>query len=93
MFDVKCNEQPGVPKDYIELQEVGVRGDLGDISIYCTPESFEGKHDQPEEWERIYHGRHAPARELVMMKLETPIRLAPGQGAGLYVHSELQVRI
>jgi len=51
MFDVHRKATQGVPKDYIEVQEVGVRGDLGLTLLTLGDITIEGcpGYDAPDE--------------------------------------------
>jgi hypothetical protein len=88
MFDVRC--ESALPLEYLEIGSISVRGDLGLLTVWHTPDSFREKQDKAAraEWTKLYEGAHAPSRETaVALCLDTPIRLRRGQSCGLYVHS------
>jgi hypothetical protein len=88
MFDAECCTRH--PAEYIEISAIWVRGQLGPMTIWQTPEYFEGKQEREELWTKIYEANHAPSQEeCVALRLDTPIRLRPGESCGLYVHSAL----
>eukprot|EP01006_Ploeotia_vitrea_P044469 TRINITY_DN66833_c4_g1_i2.p1 TRINITY_DN66833_c4_g1~~TRINITY_DN66833_c4_g1_i2.p1 ORF type:complete len:290 (-),score=15.96 TRINITY_DN66833_c4_g1_i2:1135-2004(-) len=85
MFDVRC--QTELPVDYIQIQEVWVRGALGSMGVYTCDDTYASK--DKEQWTQVYEGEHKPSeRVLVPLKLTTPIQLRPGEGCGLYIHSK-----
>ena len=62
MFDVECDTI--FPADYIELSSVSVRGDLGPLTVWQTPDSFHSKHEDQSTWKLIYEGTHDPSPEV-----------------------------
>ena len=88
MFDVKA--ESGLPMEYVEVQSVSVRGDLGPLTVWYTPDTIREKHESPEEWTKLYEATHQPSRnDMVELTFNQPIKLRPGEGVGLYVHSAL----
>lgn len=88
MFNVLCETH--LPAEYIEVSSVWVRGQLGPMTVWHTPDSFAGKQECQEEWEKIYEKEHPPNnREYTELCLDKPIRLKPGERCGLYIHSAL----
>lgn len=86
MFDVRCRSK--LPLDYLEITSVWVRGALGPMTVWTTPDSFNGKHENGAAWTCIFSQNVNPSPlELVELKLDRPLRLENGQSAGLYVHS------
>jgi hypothetical protein len=93
MFDVeaKVPAGPRIPVDYLEINAVAVRGHLGDLGVYTTPETYLRKHEDPALWTKCYEGHQAPSqREYRTLPLQTPIVLRAGERCGLYVHSRDQ---
>ena len=75
----------------LELSSISVRGDLGPMTVWITPDTFEGKHERQSEWRCIYEKAHESSRDvLVPMTLDPPLRVKPGDKLGLYVHSKLR---
>mmetsp|Transcript_39932 Transcript_39932/g.125245 ORF Transcript_39932/g.125245 Transcript_39932/m.125245 type:complete len:350 (-) Transcript_39932:144-1193(-) len=88
MFDLACETER--PVEYIEISSVHVRGALGPMTVWTTPGSFSGKHETEEAWTKVYSETHARSHdELVELRLQSPLRLKPGERLGLYVHSAL----
>jgi hypothetical protein len=88
MFGMEC--QSILPVKFVEVQTIWVRGDLGPLTVWKTPDTYEGKQENETAWENIYEKDHEPSREvLVPLELDPPLRVRPGQKLGLYVHSKL----
>ena len=87
MFDVSCDTM--LPVEYVEIQSISVRGELGPLTVWQTPNTFQGKHEEMEEWTKVYDATHPPSREMTELVLDPPLRLRPGESLGLYVHSAL----
>jgi hypothetical protein len=88
MFDVACDSR--LPLEYLEVQSVAVRGDLGPLTVWVAEESYQGIHEEQSAWKKVYEGVHEPSREaLVELKFTAPMRLKPGESCGIYVHSAL----
>jgi hypothetical protein len=87
MFDVAC--KPGVPLEYMEIDAIWVRGNLGELTVWKTPETFRGKHERQDQWDCAYEKRHSPSfRKFTKLPLDCSICLVPGTSVGLYVHSK-----
>jgi len=79
-----------LPVDFIEVEEVWVRGELGPLTVWHTPDGWRGKHDDKDSWTCVYEQTHRPSwSDLTCLKLQRRIRLRPGESCGLYVHSKL----
>jgi len=92
MFDVRCRarEEGGAPLEFMEINAISVRGLLGPLTVWTTPDSFNSKEDDKELWELIYEAEHSPShRDYQQLELTRPVRLCPGGSSGLYVHSKL----
>ena len=90
MFDVACQSLPRGPVEYIEVQSVAVRGQLGPLTVWSTEGGFTGKHERKDEWTLRYESVHpASPSALVELRLSQPVRLRLGERCGLYVHSAL----
>ena len=82
---------------YIELQTIWVRGDLGPITVWKTPQTWVRKQEEEGAWVKIYSGQHEASprprfrepAEYTALHLNEAIRLAPGDSCGLYIHSAL----
>eukprot|EP00668_Euglena_longa_P004779 GGOE01005585.1.p1 GENE.GGOE01005585.1~~GGOE01005585.1.p1 ORF type:complete len:365 (-),score=83.43 GGOE01005585.1:402-1496(-) len=91
MFDVeaKVPTDPAIPVDYIEISAIAVRGDLGPLAVFHTPDTFMLKHEDPTVWVKCYEGRHDPSPDTYQtLCFRESIVLKPGERCGLYVHSE-----
>lgn len=92
MFDIGCRtlKDSSVPFEFLQVDSMSIRGDLGPITVWTTPGSYKGKEHAKEAWEIVYEKEHPPSRrEYQCLQLDPPIRIAPGQTCGLYVHSKL----
>lgn len=88
MFGIEC--QRILPLKFVEIQQIWVRGELGPLTVWTTPDTYIGKHEREPEWSCIYEKFHDPSHEaLVPMDLQPPLRVRPGEKLGLYVHSKL----
>jgi hypothetical protein len=88
MFDAECCTS--LPAEYIEISSVWVRGHLGPMTVWVTPNTFARKQEDEERWTKIYSGTHAAKpRDYTELRLEKAIRLTPGEKCGVYVHSAL----
>jgi len=92
MFPVECRTE--LPCEYIELQSVSVRGDLGPMTVWYTRRSFDDVNETEEAWTRVYSGEHVPtemstSNTYTELRLAEAIRLAPGERVGMYVHSAM----
>lgn len=90
MFDVRCIDS--LPIEFLEISSVAVRGSLGPMTVWTTPNGYQGKFSTEESkssWKLVYEQSHAPSqRQLVPLHLEAPVRLNPGESCGLFVHSK-----
>ena len=75
MFNVQCKP---AALQYLEVSALWVRGDLGPITVWATPDSFDGKEtcedlwetgvdslapgDKINGWTLVYAGNHEPSR-------------------------------
>jgi len=86
MFDIEAKHGQGY--EYLEVDTVFVRGYLGGMTVWITPDSHQEKYDDPDEWTRIFE-QHVDASpfNLQPLVLDEPIRLRPGDAVGVYVHS------
>ncbi|EKX55188.1 hypothetical protein GUITHDRAFT_131448 [Guillardia theta CCMP2712] len=85
MFNVSV---ANLPFEAVQISSVWIRGGLGPISIWSTPEGFEDKREKQEEWENHYSKQHrASLYQFKEMKLKKPILLSAGETRGIYIHS------
>jgi len=92
MFDIQCKGQDddGAPLEFLQVDSVSVRGDLGPLTVWTTEHGYKGKEHDANSWECVYEWTHPPShQEYQQLELTTPIKLSPGQRRGLYVHSKL----
>mmetsp|Transcript_21383 Transcript_21383/g.47365 ORF Transcript_21383/g.47365 Transcript_21383/m.47365 type:complete len:356 (+) Transcript_21383:157-1224(+) len=93
MFDVCCRGEAdlGVPLDFMQIEAISVRGELGPLTVWSTPGSFKGKEHHQDAWTLLYEGEHPPSmRSYRQLPLTAPIVMRPGQRCGIYVHSKLR---
>jgi hypothetical protein len=99
MFEVEAKDD--LPIKFLEIQSVSVRGELGMVSVYvdmkCVIRNYtisirRGRASpSSEDWERRFGPKlmEESFNKLVEIPLSPPIRIAPGQSFGIYIHSEL----
>ena len=51
-FSISC--QTDLPVHFIELQALWVRGALGPITIWVTPDTWHDKHNRKSQWSKVY---------------------------------------
>jgi len=86
MVDLVCTSN--LPCEYVEVNAVWVRGDLGPLTVYTAEQSYKECMSDPSAWTIRHKGTYEPSfNDLVELKLEPPKRIASGESAGLYVHS------
>ena len=67
-----------LPLQYIEISSFWVRGYLGEMAVYVTPDSHSGKHEDPSQWQLVYRKKHEQSPEdLVELKLGEFEQLKP----------------
>lgn len=92
MFDVCCKgrDDGGLPVEFLQIDSLSIRGDLGPITVWTTPGTRRKKEHAQDEWECLHEQDHqASLRDYQRLDLSRPIRLGPGESCGLYVHSKL----
>ena len=88
MFDAECETLH--PAEYIEVSSLFVRGHLGPMTVWTTPNTFQRKQEEKDEWTQVYAATHPPKpHDYTQLTLDQPIRLYPGERCGIYVHSAL----
>ena len=88
MVDIAC--ETTLPAEYIEVDAVWVRGMMGPMTVWTTPDSHAGKQEEGHLWKKIHEAEHAASLETYCeLRLDAPLRLRPGERCGLYVHSAL----
>mmetsp|Transcript_28836 Transcript_28836/g.92864 ORF Transcript_28836/g.92864 Transcript_28836/m.92864 type:complete len:363 (-) Transcript_28836:88-1176(-) len=89
MFCVACPEEAAVARVF--LRSIWVRGDLGPMTVWWTPETWRGKETDQKQWVQVYGSRvESSFDDLVELELDEAIVFTPGQVVGLYVHSGLR---
>jgi hypothetical protein len=80
----KVEIKPDIAVEFVEIQSLSIRGELGRISIYCW--------NYEETFVRIFGPNFiAPSPyDFVELSLSKPIRLVPSMQTAIYIHSELQ---
>ena len=88
MFNIENHSKQ--PLEYLEIQSLCVRGDLGPITVWVTALSYYNKHEDKKQWTLVYRGTHEPSRlNYCPLILQRPIRLEGGERIGTYIHSGL----
>jgi len=93
-----------IPLDYLEIESLSVRGQLGPMSVWTTPGHFdelveigeggsrsrERKFHNERHWACIHKRVHFPStRQLTLLVFDAPVRVRAGDEISFYVHSEL----
>ena len=77
-----------LPVDCFQIEEIWVRGGLGDMKIFVSKGSYKNKHNRSSEWNLIYNSFHGPSfRTLEKLKLPVPLKVNTDETIGLYIHS------
>jgi len=86
MFDIET--KPDLPFDYLEIDAISVRGELGPVTVWVTPEPHHTVYEMAEAWHQVYKGNHNESMQtLVSLPLDKHIILKPGESCAIYVHS------
>uniref|UniRef100_A0A7S2RS17 Uncharacterized protein n=1 Tax=Rhizochromulina marina TaxID=1034831 RepID=A0A7S2RS17_9STRA len=86
MFTIECRKE--LPLDLVEIYSISVRGALGPLTVWVTPDSWRGKHEDESAWSKVYERTHNPSyREFVELKFSAPVVVESGKSIGVYVHS------
>ena len=64
--------KPEMPIEYIEISSLWVRGELGPMSVWSTPDGWQGKHEDGAEWTRHFDGSLEPSHDVL-----APLELQP----------------
>ena len=87
MFDI--NVKRFCPVEQLTIEEVWVRGALGELTVWVSMGTHEDKFDSKELWQCVYEGTCRPSQhELVRLEFDTPIVVGAGGKACMYVHSK-----
>lgn len=87
MFDVSFDAKD-MPVDCFQIEDIAVRGGLGQITVWSTEQSWKGKHNRTSKWKLLYDEYHdASYRTLKTLKFKVPLQLKSSESIGLYVHS------
>jgi len=88
-FDIRVKEDQPVKE--VVITAFGVRGELGDVSIYVTkPEyrSYYGRNCDSSCWDRVFTGNLDESwAKYKRIELSEPIIMEPGSSRGVYIHS------
>eukprot|EP00670_Eutreptiella_braarudii_P028892 CAMPEP_0174376618 /NCGR_PEP_ID=MMETSP0811_2-20130205/118766_1 /TAXON_ID=73025 ORGANISM="Eutreptiella gymnastica-like, Strain CCMP1594" /NCGR_SAMPLE_ID=MMETSP0811_2 /ASSEMBLY_ACC=CAM_ASM_000667 /LENGTH=114 /DNA_ID=CAMNT_0015527941 /DNA_START=26 /DNA_END=366 /DNA_ORIENTATION=+ len=65
MFDLEVlsADTTKIPIHSLKITSVSVKGTLGPMGVYSTPDSYEGKHQRAEQWTQHYEEEHGPSRD------------------------------
>jgi hypothetical protein len=81
MFTIRCKTE--LPVELIQIDSISVRGQLGHLTVWCTPETFMGKNENRDLWQQVYEGDHAGSYDFVKLSFEVPIIVQAGQSIGM----------
>ena len=86
MFTIECKSE--LPVEFLEIRSLSVRGQLGPITVWVTPDTWQGKHENEKVWEQVYSASHPSSyRSFTKLAFSRPVIVAGGQSIGVYVHS------
>jgi hypothetical protein len=84
MFDLEAKSE--VPIEHVVLSEIAVRGDLGHVTVWWTPGSFNPVKTKKDAWTCVYDAAHPPSPARYAALQIHPVTIAPGSTIGLYIH-------
>ena len=88
MFNIQNHSKQ--PLEYLEIQSLCVRGDLGPMTVWVTPNTFHQKNEDQSQWTLVYSATHERSRKTyTKLELQHPVRLKPNEKMGFYIHSAL----
>ena len=92
MWDLEVQPRANEPLHSVVIWSVSVKGNLGQVEIHSTPNSFDGPgKGRPRWWTKHYEGSHSPSPDVLQeFQLNPPLVLKPGTQIGLYVHASEQ---
>jgi len=86
MFTIKVKDD--LPVDFIQVSALSIRGGLGPITVWVTPDSWEGKSEDQSQWTMVYKGNHSSSfRKFVSLPFSDPVIIPRNCRIGVYVHS------
>eukprot|EP01059_Diplonema_ambulator_P020546 TRINITY_DN3436_c0_g9_i1.p1 TRINITY_DN3436_c0_g9~~TRINITY_DN3436_c0_g9_i1.p1 ORF type:complete len:547 (+),score=62.79 TRINITY_DN3436_c0_g9_i1:56-1642(+) len=89
MCDVRCREDTP-PLEFIQLQGIRVRGDLGRVRVFVREGGYEEVFEDDGSWVKVHDMMHPSSpHSLVLMEFNQVVVLCPGQTYGIYVHSSI----
>ena len=59
MFTIEAKS--ALPVDFIQVTSLSVRGALGQLTVWVTPDSWTGKQEKKEAWTKVFDGNHQPS--------------------------------
>lgn len=81
MFTIQCKTD--LPVDLIQIDSISVRGKLGPLTVWVTPDGFDGKQENKSAWQLIYQGTHGGSFEFERLRFEVPIIVQAGETIGM----------
>mmetsp|Transcript_16642 Transcript_16642/g.51829 ORF Transcript_16642/g.51829 Transcript_16642/m.51829 type:complete len:295 (+) Transcript_16642:237-1121(+) len=89
MFDVATLRTR--PVDAVVVDAIYVRGGLGAMTVWSTPDGRAGKEQSQEHWSCCFQQKVASSfHDFKRLQLDPPLVLRPDRTYGLYVHSAEQ---
>ena len=58
MFDLQVRSQR--PIDFVQIEQLWVRGGLGGMTVWATQGGFANKHEDESQWTKVYEKHHGP---------------------------------
>eukprot|EP00617_Octactis_speculum_P003935 CAMPEP_0185781428 /NCGR_PEP_ID=MMETSP1174-20130828/102392_1 /TAXON_ID=35687 /ORGANISM="Dictyocha speculum, Strain CCMP1381" /LENGTH=433 /DNA_ID=CAMNT_0028471407 /DNA_START=52 /DNA_END=1350 /DNA_ORIENTATION=- len=89
MFTIEA--KTSLPVDFIQVDSISVRGALGPMTVWVTPDSWEDKYEEKSAWQKIYDTNHTDSFEnFVALTFTEPVIIPKSKSVGMYVHSKRQ---
>ena len=87
MFDVEIKTE--CPVQHISIDSLGIRGMLGHVRIWYTPDSHAASYNDESRWVKVFSAVESPSlHNLRDVRLESSIALRAGESIGIYIHCE-----
>lgn len=82
MFTIKCKSD--LPVELIQIDSISVRGGLGPLTVWQTPDTFVGKNEDKNSWQQVYEGHHEQSYDFVVkLSFNVPIIVKAGESIGM----------
>ena len=87
MFDIQV--KPHCPLHHASIDAISIRGMLGRVNVWFTPDSHAASYNHASRWRNIYSSFESPSlHELRDISFASSILLQAGESIGIYIHCE-----